>query len=188
MDARTIQTTLNANGFPCGAVDGIIGPHTRAAVVRFQQAFAGAGGLAPLDADGVPGPLTQAALEQLPHLSPNFVVAELRSHGNGDCFVRRELVDALERYRDLAGPGTPLSAYRDPAHNQAVGGAPDSMHLYGFAADPWGNVSVADVEALGIFSGIGDKAGAVRHVDLRHLSEHNHTPGATPSSPARWQY
>lgn len=188
MDARTIQARLNAHGFPCGAVDGDIGPRTRQATARFQAAWFGLEGVGWLAIDGIPGPATQRCLERLPQLSAHFVVDELRSKGDGTCYVRRELVGALESYRSIVGPLTPLSAYRDPAHNRKVGGAEASMHVEGLGADVPLAASVAEVRALGVFSGIGDKGGRVRHVDLRHLSRNNKTPHATPGNPARWRY
>ena len=186
MDTHDIQRALNANGFPCGAVDGDIGPRTQSATRLFQLAC----NMDWLAVDGIPGPKTQAALAELPHLSEHFVVAELRSKGNGNCYIKRELLQALEAWRAQLGgrPMRIISAYRDPAHNAGEGGATHSMHLYGLAADvdplePW-----KDTSRRQLFSGIGDRHGAVSHVDLRHLSSFNLTPGASPRSPARWTY
>jgi peptidoglycan hydrolase-like protein with peptidoglycan-binding domain len=50
-----IQKALQKLGFDPGKIDGILGPHTQAAIKQFQQA----NGLA---ADGIAGPKTQAAL------------------------------------------------------------------------------------------------------------------------------
>jgi hypothetical protein len=50
-----IQKALQKLGFDPGKIDGVIGPHTQAAIKNFQQA----NGLA---ADGILGPKTQAAL------------------------------------------------------------------------------------------------------------------------------
>jgi peptidoglycan hydrolase-like protein with peptidoglycan-binding domain len=50
-----IQKALQKLGFDPGKIDGIMGPHTQAAIKQFQQA----NGLA---ADGIVGPKTQAAL------------------------------------------------------------------------------------------------------------------------------
>jgi zinc D-Ala-D-Ala carboxypeptidase len=186
MNPADIQRTLNGNGFPCGKVDGELGPLTKLAVTKFQEAF-NIG--PPLRVDGIAGPITQAALGNLPHLSEHFVVDELRSHGNGDCFVKRELLSALEVLRDkLNLPIHVISAYRDPQHNTGVGGANDSMHLWGLAADIPGVAGWRAVAGLQVFSGIGDRHGAISHVDLRHLSRHNQTPSATPQRPARWTY
>lgn len=54
-DVAALQVALAASGFSAGPVDGITGPQTRAAVVRFQRRHR-------LAADGVAGPLTRAAL------------------------------------------------------------------------------------------------------------------------------
>jgi hypothetical protein len=45
------------------------------------------------------------------------------------------LMVALERIRDLVGPVAVSSGYRSPALNAAVGGARDSAHVLGLAAD-----------------------------------------------------
>ncbi len=54
-DVRALQTLLNAQGFFCGAADGIFGDKTKAAVLSFQSAKG-------LVADGIAGPLTKEAL------------------------------------------------------------------------------------------------------------------------------
>ena len=53
-----IQARLNNLGYPCGAVDGIIGPLTRAAICSFQTDNS-------LKVDGIPGSITQAKLKEL---------------------------------------------------------------------------------------------------------------------------
>lgn len=187
MDLKRVQLLLNTNGFPCGSVDGQLGPNTKAAVARFQMAC----NLGPrLTVDSIPGDLTQAALANLPHLSENFVVAELQSHGDGCCYVKRELLFGLEVLRtDLNMPIHVIDAYRDPAHNADVGGEKDSMHVLGYAADIPQICSWRKVANLQIFSGIGDRWGAISHIDMRHLAgANNHTPLATPIHPARWTY
>lgn len=183
-----VQTMLNGHGFPCGKTDGILGPNTKAAVARFQQAYNGPDGW--LTVDAIPGPKTQNALADLPYLSPHFTVAELASKGNGDCYVSRDLLVALEHLRAWLGmPLHVIDAYRDPAHNAAVGGATDSMHLYGLAVDLGPVCSWSAVARQEIFSGIGDRWGMIAHGDLRHLAgAANHTPNATVANPARWSY
>jgi peptidoglycan hydrolase-like protein with peptidoglycan-binding domain len=52
-----IQKALQKLGYDPGKIDGLMGPHTQAAIKKFQQA----NGLA---ADGVVGPKTQAALDK----------------------------------------------------------------------------------------------------------------------------
>lgn len=182
MDNTQIQHILNNNGFPCGKEDGDLGPITAAAVTKFQRAC---NLYAWLNVDGVPGPKTQAALAGLPHLSENFVVAELQSHGNGNCYVRRELLQGLEKLR--AGLNMPIhviDAYRDPVHNAQVGGVDHSEHVDGTAADIPGICGWRKVASLKIFSGIGDRNGAISHVDMRHLDG----GPFTVDNPARWTY
>lgn len=53
-----IQNLLSANGYPTGGVDGIFGEKTRQAVIAFQTSQG-------LQADGVVGPQTWAALSKL---------------------------------------------------------------------------------------------------------------------------
>lgn len=72
-------------------------------------------------------------------LSAHFSRAEFRCKcGCGQVIVKPELVEALETIREHGGiPMTITSGYRCPAHNAAVGGAPDSAHTRGEAADFW---------------------------------------------------
>lgn len=194
------QRLLNAHGFPCGTPDGIAGPKTAAAVRRFQAAFAGGRKrLADLAVDGKLGAKTHRALAELPYLSPHFTTHELDSRGDGTCYVSRHLVHALEQLRDAIGePLVIVSACRDREHNRRVGGASGSMHVPwdesgAFAADirarNEAKLRIERVLAVGQFSGIGDRAGIVRHVDVRHLAgKRNRTPDATPERPARWHY
>jgi hypothetical protein len=55
-EATGVQARLNNLGFDCGAVDGIVGPETEAAVRAFQEEHS-------LKVDGIPGPKTQAKLK-----------------------------------------------------------------------------------------------------------------------------
>lgn len=182
MQLTDVQVILNRNGFPCGKADGIIGPMSAEAIKKFQRAC----NLGPwLIIDGIPGNETQVALANLPHLSENFVVDELRSHGNGDCYVRRELVQALEKLRaELNMPIHVIDAYRDPVHNKDVGGVGGSEHIDGLAADIPQICGWRKVAGLQLFSGIGDRHGAISHVDMRHLNGGKFTP----QNPARWTY
>jgi hypothetical protein len=53
-----IQARLSNLGYPCGSIDGIIGPLTRAAVRQFQDDNN-------LTVDGIAGPITQKKLKEL---------------------------------------------------------------------------------------------------------------------------
>lgn len=172
MTVREIQQALRAIGWPL-AIDGVYGPRTTAAVYQFQRGYA----LETLDpVTGQAGPRTQAALRACVadggRCSPHFRFHELASKGNGWIELHRALVRGLERYRDaLGGPVAIVSGYRDPAYNKRVGGASNSQHLYGNAADIPPALTVARVRTLRAFSGIGYDAGSglVRHVDVRHV-------------------
>lgn len=155
--------------------------------------FYGANGL-PVALDGHWGPNTAAAAQHLPHVSPHFDVNadHLRSKGDETCGVRRPLLAALEHLRQARGkPVALVDAYRDPAYNEQIGGAHDSQHMYGLAADPAASnkLTLEFVRGLGIFSGIGvgEKSKHVLHVDVRHLG-HNNSTHSTPAHPALWTY
>ncbi len=126
------------------AVDGAFGPGTKAAVIRLQGAY----GLA---ADGVAGPSTHGALNALESgdgSTAHFEYAEFHSKDGsgfsggkvGAATVQenvRRLMYKLEALRLKSGGSavTVNSGFRSIAHNASVGGASNSMHVYGVAAD-----------------------------------------------------
>ncbi len=76
--------------------------------------------------------------------SEHFSAAELECKHCGANECKPELLDALEIFRAIVGkPVNINSAYRCPTHNAEVGGAPNSQHVQGIAAD----VSVAGMSA-----------------------------------------
>lgn len=66
----------------------------------------------------------------------NFSPAEIACRGSGSLRINEEALDKLQALRDRLGkPLIVSSAYRSPAHNRAVGGAPRSKHMDGTAFD-----------------------------------------------------
>src|SRR5690606_19816920 len=64
----------------------------------------------------------------------NFSPAEIACRGSGSLRLNEEALEKLQALRDRLGkPLIVRSAYRSPAHNRAVGGAPRSKHLNGTA-------------------------------------------------------
>lgn len=192
-DAREVQRLLRMIGWPL-VVDGEAGPKTKEAIRDFQAGYARRN----LAVDGVAGAKTLASLrwsaEHGGRCSAHFAFREFRSkesscNGNGWIKVDRELVRGLERYRQaIGGPVVIVSGYRDPAKNACEGGASQSQHLHANAADIPPRLTVADVKALGCFSGIGYEGatGLVRHVDVRHRNPN--PTGGTIRNPTVWRY
>lgn len=170
MNISQIQQALNERGFPCGTVDGDLGPRSREAVKRFQAAYCGPGGW--LDEDGIAGPRTQEALQWMVdtngHLSTHFTAKEAACHHCGLAYVRKELLSALEELREAFDqPIKIVDMYRCPEHNKAVGGAGASQHTEGKAADLATLVPLSTARRVSKFRGIGRRGNYASHVDVR---------------------
>ena len=114
-------------------------------------------------------------------LSEHFTDSELACDCCHVAVVTPGLLEALEALRAKSGPLVPTSGYRCPKHNKAVGGAPNSYHQRGMAADlhplritPMALALLA-LDTPGI-RGVGlDEARGFVHVDTR-------------PTPHRWRY
>lgn len=144
-DVRQLQ--IRVSGYPgyggVLALDGAFGPGTKSAVTRFQQAYG-------LSADGIAGSATYSkiyALQDDDCTPVNFSYAELNrcnSDWSGGAvsastakFNARVTMWKLQAMRHALGDQsiTVTSGFRSYACNSAVGGASNSRHLYGDAAD-----------------------------------------------------
>ena len=76
-------------------------------------------------------------LKKVVNTCPNFKVNEFAcSDGSDPVFISPDLVKLLQQIRDHFGaPVTINSGWRSSTKNKAVGGAAQSQHLYGLAAD-----------------------------------------------------
>ena len=124
-------------------------------------------------------------------LSPHFNSSEFECSCS-DCkdanqYISQELLDKLEQVRILYGkPITITSGYRCPSHNVRIGGATNSSHLAGLAADICPKLMNLDELDLlyeicyNIFDNIGDgRSKKFVHVDVRPKK---------PSGKRHWLY
>lgn len=165
-EVKNLQERLNELGFDCGAIDGIFGPKTQTAVQKFQRAFL-------LVPDGIVGPKTSGVLERLGNIK-HFKPREFACKHCGEIRVDIQLLEKLEQLRTAIGnrPIIINSGYRCPTHNRNVGGAKNSQHMYGKAADIRVNgMSPRELEKYcdKIFAngGVGMGGQNIVHVDTR---------------------
>lgn len=103
---------------------------------------------------------------------PHFAPREFACKSTGFVLIQPRLLDALEEMRaKVGGPLVVFSGYRSAKHNTDVGGAKNSQHTYGKAADiraePHGvDRLIAAARSIDEIRGIG-RYGSFVHVDVR---------------------
>jgi len=110
-----------------------------------------------------------------PHFSGSEFVCPCESCDRTG-IIALELIYALERLRaDLGCPLRITSGYRCPQHNREIGGAPDSLHQMGLAADIIADspilepIDVAMAAIKAGFTGVIVYKDKHVHVDLRMI-------------------
>ncbi|MTI56170.1 YcbK family protein [Geosporobacter ferrireducens] len=72
-------------------------------------------------------------------ITPHFNISEFRCKANGEVLINAAVIDhiqRLEKFRTWYGRAmTVNSGYRTPAYNKQIGGATNSYHMQGIAAD-----------------------------------------------------
>lgn len=157
-------------------VDGVFGAGTKAAVVRFQKAYG-------LSDSGVVDEATQKALNALEDSdgsTKHFDFSEFHSKDGakfsngkvGESTVKenvRRTMYKLEAMRKKAGDASIRvnSGFRSISHNKNVGGASNSQHMYGIAADiVISGKSVSQVIGYAQTSGM---SGIIRYDTFTHV-------------------
>lgn len=107
-------------------------------------------------------------------ISEHFKLSEFESADTKEVKLDPELIEKLEKLRQRIGqPLIINSGYRTPEHNKAVGGAENSLHVEGKAADIR-KVKGLTIDEMGIlaekigFVGIGLYTWGI-HVDVREM-------------------
>lgn len=173
------------------AVDGNFGPRTKAAVAKFQSAY----GLA---SDGVAGTNTFNKIYSLQDADctpAHFTYAELNkcnsTWGGGAVSAATAKENAkrtmwkLEAMRHALGdvPINISSGFRSVSCNSAVGGASNSQHLYGTAADLVGSPSFCRLAQQARTHGFGGILGPgyPGHNDHTHVDGRSSRYWSAPS-------
>ena len=168
-EVKKLQERLNELGYDCGKPDGIFGIKTQTAVQKLQKEYN-------LVVDGIVGYQTNIILEGPTEIT-HFTDKEFRCRHCGKLpagGIDKRLLIMLEQLRKQIGnrPIIINSGYRCPEHNKASGGAKNSQHLYGRAADIRVNgMSPRELEKycdkLFVNDGVGMGGQNIVHVDTR---------------------
>lgn len=116
--------------------------------------------------------------------SEHFSEAELACHHCGQNNVRQELLNALEEFRTkVGGPVHVNDAYRCPIHNAEVGGAKNSQHVLGLAAD----ISVEGKTARELYQ-IALQIPSIKGIGVDDHKQYIHVDVRTGDHVAKWCY
>jgi peptidoglycan hydrolase-like protein with peptidoglycan-binding domain len=170
-DVAKLQFLLAWHGFPSGRFDGVFGDRVAAALLRFQR-WAG------IDAIGVAGPATRAALEEPPPVSPIRLVRPIDALP-GDPFGPRG--DRFHPGVDYPAPtGTtvvaagdgvvvgagPVEGYGNLVVVQHAGGVTSMYaHLSKFLVEPGRRVTRGT--PIGLVGSTGESTGPHLHFEVR---------------------
>ena len=110
---KTLQALLTQKGHPCGAIDGIFGAKTDAAVKTFQAANK-------LDVDGIVGPMTWAALQTAPSNISAGNTDRLEDWGFGDLIAAKGRTYAVKQFQ--AAMGLTVDGIEGPQTKSALAG------------------------------------------------------------------
>jgi zinc D-Ala-D-Ala carboxypeptidase len=175
-------------------IDGSYGSHTASAVTRFQAAYG-------LTQDGVAGPQTFNkiyALQDADCSPVHFSFYEMNNNCGRHNFLNSSVASEataksnalrvmwkLEAMRHKLGdhPMTVTSGFRDDACNAASGGASNSLHRYGAAADVVASsfFSLCDLDRTAIRSGFSEVLGPgyPDHNDHAHMANKTEVLGGS---------
>lgn len=106
-------------------------------------------------------------------LSKNFFSSEFDCHCKyKDCtntYINKKLIDYLQSKREILGKAINItSGYRCKKHNEKIGGAKESYHMKGFAADI--NALMVPIKDIADLCSDADGLGVYKsfvHVDVR---------------------
>lgn len=194
-DVKELQVRVAGWGGYGGqiSIDGDFGPATKSAVTRFQQAYG-------LGADGVAGPGTFAkiyALQDDDCTPIHFSYSEMDDGCGGSGFDGGAVSEAtakrnalwtmwkLEAQRRAMGDRALVitSAFRSRACSASVGGASNSRHLYGDAADLVGTPTLCSLAQEARSHGFGGifGPGYPAHNDHTHVDGRSGQVWSAPS-------
>lgn len=99
-----------------------------------------------------------------------FSKSEFRCRHCGEVRVTPDLLSFLDAVREKVGmPMVVTSGYRCPEHNRAVGGAKNSLHMKGQAADIVAGLGTVKRELILLHSGLEGVGGVGLYRTFVHL-------------------